>query len=148
MRLEPTTVFDRAGPAAAAAVALLWLLMAAAQAQKAASAPSGPAPYGASFKFTERSGAELYANVCRACHMADGEGAAGAGAYPRLAGDKALAAGGYVIHVVVDGRRAMPPFGGMMDDDQVAAVVNYVRTHFGNDYRGAVTSRDVEAARR
>ena len=29
----------------------------------------------------------------------------------------------------------MPPVGAMMSDDQVAAVVNYVRTHFGNQYR-------------
>ena len=29
----------------------------------------------------------------------------------------------------------------MMNDDQVAAVVNYVRTHFGNDYRDAVTRK-------
>jgi mono/diheme cytochrome c family protein len=42
----------------------------------------------------------------------------------------------------------MPPVGVMMTDDQVAAVVNYVRTHFGNDYRDAVTTENVEAARR
>ena len=35
----------------------------------------------------------------------------------------------------------------MMTDDQVAAVVNYVRTHFGNDYRDAVTAADVKAVR-
>ena len=29
----------------------------------------------------------------------------------------------------------MPPFGAMMSDDQVAAVVNYLRTHFGNHIR-------------
>jgi mono/diheme cytochrome c family protein len=42
----------------------------------------------------------------------------------------------------------MPPFGDMMNDDQVAAVVNYVRTHFGNSYRDAVTAKDVKDARR
>ena len=42
----------------------------------------------------------------------------------------------------------MPPFGDMMNDDQVAAVVNYVRTHFGNNYRDAVTARDVKDARK
>ena len=30
---------------------------------------------------------------------------------------------------------------------QIAAVVNYVRTHFGNDYGDAVTAADVRAAR-
>jgi mono/diheme cytochrome c family protein len=36
----------------------------------------------------------------------------------------------------------------MMSDDQVAAVVNYVRTHFGNDYPDAVTAENVKAVRR
>jgi mono/diheme cytochrome c family protein len=42
----------------------------------------------------------------------------------------------------------MPPVGVMMTDDQVAAVVNYVRTHFGNDYHDAVTAADVRTVRR
>ena len=42
----------------------------------------------------------------------------------------------------------MPPFGSMMSNDQVAAVVNYLRTHFGNDYQDAVTAEDVRTARR
>ena len=42
----------------------------------------------------------------------------------------------------------MPPVGKMMSDEQVAAVINYVRTHFGNDYHDAVTAEDVKAARR
>jgi len=41
----------------------------------------------------------------------------------------------------------MPPLGDMMNDDQVAAVVNYVRMHFSNNYRDAVTPADVKAAR-
>ena len=41
----------------------------------------------------------------------------------------------------------MPPFGVMMSDDQVAAVVNYVRTHFGNNYRDTVAAEDVKAVR-
>ncbi len=42
----------------------------------------------------------------------------------------------------------MPPFGPMMNDEQVAAVVNYVRTHLGNDYKDAVSAADVKSARR
>ena len=102
----------------------------------------------AGFKFTEASGEGLYANVCQACHMPDGKGAVGAGAYPPLAGDKALEAGRYPLYVVVNGQRAMPPLGDMLSDEQVAAVVNYVRTHFGNDYSDAATADDVKAVRR
>ena len=41
----------------------------------------------------------------------------------------------------------MPPVGQMLSDDQVAAVVNYVRTHFGNNYEDAVSAADVAGTR-
>jgi mono/diheme cytochrome c family protein len=94
------------------------------------------------------SGEELYVNVCRGCHMGDGAGAAGAGSYPSLVSDPNLEASGYAVDLVLNGRRGMPPFADMMSDDQVAAVVNYLRTHFGNSYQDAVTAQDVRAARR
>jgi mono/diheme cytochrome c family protein len=99
------------------------------------------------FRFTEQSGEQLFANVCQGCHMPDAGGAVGAGTYPSLAGNKTLEAGGYPVYVVVRGQRAMPPVGAMMSDDQVAAVVNYLRTHFGNDYKDAVTAEDVKVVR-
>jgi len=99
------------------------------------------------FGFTEQSGEQLYANVCQGCHMPDGQGAAGAGTYPSLAGNKNLEAGGYPVYVVVRGLRAMPAFAAMMSDDQVAAVVNYLRTHFGNDFKDTVAPEDVKAVR-
>jgi mono/diheme cytochrome c family protein len=129
-------------------VALLSLFSAAAAlAQDATHSRSGSALSGG-FKFSEHNGEELYANICQGCHMPDGKGAIGAGAYPPLAGDKALEANGYPVAVVVNGQRAMPPLGEMMNDDQIAAVVNYVRTHFGNNYQDAVTAADVKAVRR
>ena len=99
------------------------------------------------FRFTEQSGEQLFANVCQGCHMPDGKGAAGAGTYPSLAGNKNLEASGYPVYIVVRGQRAMPPFGAMMSDDQIAAVVNYLRTHFDNDYKDAVTAEDVKVVR-
>ncbi len=100
-----------------------------------------------SFRFTEATGEELFASACQACHMPDGKGAVGAGTYPSLAQDGNLAAGGYPVYIVVRGQRAMPPIGAMMSDAQVAAVVNYVRTHFGNQYQDAVSADDVKQAR-
>ena len=41
----------------------------------------------------------------------------------------------------------MPPVGQMMSDEQVAAVVNYVRTNFGNSYQDAVTPAEVADVR-
>jgi mono/diheme cytochrome c family protein len=104
--------------------------------------------FSSGYRFVEMTGEELFANVCQGCHMPDAAGAAGAGAYPSLAANKNLEAGGYPIYLIVKGRRGMPPFGDMMTDGQVAAVVNYVRTHFGNSYQDAVTAKDVSDARR
>ena len=95
----------------------------------------------------EMSGEELYHNVCRGCHMMDAQGASGAGSYPSLAANRNLEAAGYPITMVVRGRRGMPPFGDMMNDAQIAAVVNYLRTHFGNSYSDVVTAQDVRDAR-
>jgi len=131
---------------AASLAALLVFAATAALAQNPLQA-SSPANLSTGFAFSQTAGEELYANVCQGCHMPDGQGAVGAGAYPSLADDKALEAAGYPLYVVVHGRRGMPPVGMMMNDDQVAAVVNYVRTHFGNDYRDAVTAADVKAIR-
>jgi mono/diheme cytochrome c family protein len=111
--------------------------------------PSAPRPaLSTGFRFAEMTGEELFANVCQACHMQDGKGASGAGTYPSLANNSNLAAGGYPVTIVVNGQRGMPPVGAMMSDDQVAAVVNYVRTHFGNHFSDAVTAEDVKTARR
>ena len=112
-----------------------------------------PAPlkgptFSSGYRFVEMSGEELYVNVCRGCHMIDAMGASGAGGYPSLVANRNLEASGYAIDLVLNGRRAMPPFGGLMSDDQIAAVVNYLRTHFGNSYQDAVTARDVQSARR
>jgi mono/diheme cytochrome c family protein len=104
--------------------------------------------FSAGYRFVEMTGEELFANVCQGCHMPDAAGATGAGSYPSLAGNSNLEASGYPISLVVNGRRGMPPFGDMMSDGQVAAVVNYLRTHFGNSYQDAVTAKDVGDARR
>ena len=100
------------------------------------------------WEFSEQGGADLFRNVCAGCHQPDAKGAVGAGAYPSLVADKKLASGDYVLDVLVGGLRGMPPVGGMMTDAQVADVVNYVRTHFGNAYASAVSAADIAAARR
>ncbi len=98
-------------------------------------------------KFAEQGGAAIYANVCAACHQSDARGAVGAGAYPALARDSELASAETVLRVVIRGQRGMPPLGGMMSDEQAADMVNYIRSHFGNDYRDKVSAAAVRAAR-
>jgi mono/diheme cytochrome c family protein len=97
--------------------------------------------------FHQRDGAALYHGICQGCHMPQGQGATGAGAYPALAHNQKLATAGYPVLVVLNGSKAMQGFGRMLDDAQVAAVVNYIRTNFGNAYTDAVTPSDVKAAR-
>jgi mono/diheme cytochrome c family protein len=97
--------------------------------------------------FDEQTGETLYAGVCQGCHMANGQGAAGAGHYPALANNPKLAASGYPVTMVLRGFNGMPAFAKLMTDAQVAKVVNYVRTHFGNNYTDAVKPGDVEALR-
>jgi mono/diheme cytochrome c family protein len=100
------------------------------------------------WEFSEQGGADLFRNVCAACHQPDAQGAVGAGAYPPLAEDRDLASTEFMLTVLLRGRKGMAPVGGMMSDAQVADVVNYVRTHFGNAYPGAVSAADIAAARR
>lgn len=125
-------------------VSALLVLSAASSAQDARDSRT----FSAGFSFAETTGEELFANICQGCHMPDGNGAAGAGIYPSLVANKNLEARGYPVYLVINGRRAMPPFGEMMTDAQIAAVVNYLRTHFGNSYQDAVTANEVREARR
>jgi mono/diheme cytochrome c family protein len=105
------------------------------------------------------SGADIYSHICQGCHMSQGEGAIGAGHYPKLAQNPALASWQYVAVTVLEGRTDMPAFADPPDmawdggppgfgvvhlsDAQVADVVNYLRSHFGNSYKDRVTASDV-----
>jgi len=100
-------------------------------------------------------GADIYSHICQGCHMAQGQGAVGAGHYPNLAGNSALVSWQYVALTVLNGKKGMPafglpgdppifPFGAVrLSDAQVADVVNYVRSHFGNTYKDRVTAGQV-----
>lgn len=126
--------------------AAILACVASATAQDAAS-PSAEPSLSPTRVFAQKSGEALYNNVCQACHMQGGKGAVGAGHYPELANNSKLEAAGYPITVVLHGLNGMPPVGKMMTDEQVAEVINYLRTHFGNAYEDKVTVQDVAQAR-
>lgn len=93
-----------------------------------------------------KTGEETYRMICQSCHMPDGKGAVGAGAgYPALANNPRLAAAPYPILMVLKGKGAMPWFGDSLNAQQVAEVVTYIRTHFGNGFADAVTADQVKA---
>lgn len=85
-------------------------------------------------RLAQSGGKDVYDSVCAGCHMPNGEGAEGAGEYPALAGNENLLTPDYPIYIILNGQKAMPPIGGILDDTQIADVVNYIRTSFGNDY--------------
>jgi mono/diheme cytochrome c family protein len=115
----------------------------------AAPAAEGMAYAPASAQAVLAQGARLYEQHCAACHMGGGEGQGNT--YPPLAGNRSLAAGSPVnpIRIVLNGGfppstggnprpYGMPPFGHAFNDEEVAAVVSYVRGSWGN--AGAMVS--------
>lgn len=102
---------------------------------------------GTADKLPQTEGKAIYDAICAGCHMPEGQGATGAGHYPALASNENLETPDYPIYLIVHGQKAMPPVGDVMDDAQIAAVVNYIRHNFGNNYEGESTAEDVAAAR-
>jgi mono/diheme cytochrome c family protein len=90
-------------------------------------------------------GEQVYRQICQACHMPDARGGSGAAVIPALARNPKLADASYPISMVLRGKGVMPWFAGALRPAQVAAVVGYIRTHFGNDYPDPVTEADVKA---
>ncbi|MBN9544272.1 MAG: cytochrome c [Alphaproteobacteria bacterium] len=130
----------------AALVAVVGLgLSSAAIADGAQDMGAGAMNRGGPYDF--KGGQAIYTNVCQGCHMPDAKGAVGAGMYPALAKNAKLEVPGYPVAVITHGQKAMPSFGTLLNDQQVADVVNYIRTNFGNSYKDKVKPEDVKAQR-
>lgn len=106
--------------------------------------------------FDTTDGQQIYEHVCRGCHMPNAVGAVGAGHYPALARDPTLVSRQYVALTILKGRRNMPAFGArhaigfggppaVLSEPQIAAVINYLRSHFGNHYKDQITAAEVSA---
>ncbi|MGH9695215.1 MAG: c-type cytochrome [Bryobacteraceae bacterium] len=101
-------------------------------------------------------GKQIYEAICQGCHMNAAQGAIGAGHYPALAKDSTLASRQYMALTLLMGRRNMPAFGAKhaigfggppatLTEEQIAAVINYVRSHFGNHYTDTITAAEVRS---
>ncbi len=102
-------------------------------------------------------GKAVYDGQCASCHGADGRGMPPN--YPPLAGNQSIQMASAVnpIRMVLNGGYppgtagnpmpyGMPPFAQSLSDDEVAAVVTYIRASWGN--RGeAVSARDANGLR-
>jgi cytochrome c oxidase cbb3-type subunit 2 len=102
-------------------------------------------------------GAQVYATRCASCHQPTGAGFPGA--FPPLAGDSVVnGPAAEQLEVVLNGLHgrtikgvgyaaAMPAWGAMLSDAEIAAVVTYERSSWGN-HGTPVTAQNVAAARR
>ncbi len=101
------------------------------------------------------SGADVYQHACAACHGDDGEGKVGK--YPALRQSAALTADdptnllrlmlyGAVAPTTPDNPQpySMPPFVYQLKREEIAAVANHVREHFGQR-QSALTAADIRA---
>jgi mono/diheme cytochrome c family protein len=88
-------------------------------------------------------GAQIYKQSgCVACHGGLGTGVFG----PKLAGDPMLSISQFVIAQILIGRGQMPPFGDKLSDNEIAAVAQYIRSNWGNDF-GPVSPNQVTDTR-
>ena len=102
-------------------------------------------------------GARLYKDHCAQCHGENGKGVLHA--YPALAGSAGvnMASPMNLVQIVLNGGFApttagnprpfgMPPFALNLSDHEIAAVLSYIRSAWGNG-AGAVTPQDVDRLR-
>ncbi|MFI7859458.1 c-type cytochrome [Pseudomonas promysalinigenes] len=102
-------------------------------------------------------GASVYIDNCAACHRTDGQGYTRV--FPALAGNPVVqtADATSLIHVVLAGGTVpathtapsnftMPAFGWRLSDQEVAEVVNFIRTSWGNQ-GSQVSAKDVKDLR-
>ena len=79
-------------------------------------------------------GAEVYKNICMACHQPDGRGqeklAASSSARRSRSRSPDVPA-----RILLNGKEGpiglMPPVGSVLNDDQIAAVLTYIRREWG-----------------
>jgi len=96
--------------------------------------------------FFTTNGKKLYDDSCAGCHMQKGNGAQGAGYYPPLTNNSKMESKYYIISVLINGLRGMPSFHSMMNDEQIAAVTQYVHSDL-NNFTDTVTTANVAQLR-
>lgn len=90
-------------------------------------------------------GKAVFQKNCAACHQASGKGIPGA--FPALAGSTFVQGPAQdAATVLLKGRGGMPDFSASLSDAEIAAVLTYVRSSWGNG-AGALTEQQVAALR-
>jgi mono/diheme cytochrome c family protein len=90
-------------------------------------------------------GGALFGQNCSACHQPSGKGIPGA--FPALAGDPFVAGPPEAVaSVVLNGRGGMPTFGKDLSNEDIAAILTYVRSSWGN-HAGPLDPKMIESVR-
>jgi mono/diheme cytochrome c family protein len=90
-------------------------------------------------------GKALFLKNCAACHQASGKGIPGA--FPALAGSKFVTGDhAEVAGVLLKGRGGMPDFSANISDRDMAAILTYVRSDWGNQ-ADALTEAEIHKLR-
>ncbi|MFA9217568.1 MAG: cytochrome c [Sphingomonadaceae bacterium] len=90
-------------------------------------------------------GKALFLKNCAACHQPSGKGIPGA--FPALAGNPFVQGkASEVAAVLLKGRGGMPDFSDSLNDRDIASVLSFVRSNWGNK-GSALTEADVLALR-
>lgn len=94
------------------------------------------------------SGERIYSDFCSACHKPDGKGIPGT--FPPLSGTTIVSGEPEkliktVLRGIPGAGEPMPSFA-FLDDKEIAAVLTYVRSHFGNS-SGKISEEEVKQAR-
>jgi mono/diheme cytochrome c family protein len=93
----------------------------------------------------EMDGKALFLKNCAACHQASGKGIPGA--FPALAGNSFVQGkSSEVASVLLKGRGGMPDFSDSLSDRDIATVLTFVRSNWGNKADG-LKADDVSALR-
>jgi mono/diheme cytochrome c family protein len=103
---------------------------------------------------SRQAGAKLYVDNCAGCHQSQGRGVPNV--FPPLAGNGVVLAAdpANIFKVVLGGIPAqgkfspMPSFAGVLTDEQITAIANYVRTSWGNNAPPNATPDNVAKVRR
>jgi len=90
-------------------------------------------------------GAKVYAANCAACHQPNGKGA---GSFPALDGSKVVLGPKEAnFQIMLNGKGAMPKWGGVISDGDIAAVITYTRNAWGNKTGDVYQTPDLMTAR-
>ena len=120
-------------------------------------APSSDARIPVQTRYDAKKGQSLYSTNCSSCHQANGEGQVGV--YPPLKGSGVVTKNDATKHIriVLNGLQgakaggvayasSMPPFGSALNDSDIADIIDYERSSWGN-HGQLVTAAQIAAER-